>query len=136
MNLESAAPDYSQTDTVFQQNSLRRLKAQLSGRGVIPFVGAGMSIAFGFPTWSGFLRKLSGRLGLDCDSMLELGQFEEVATLVRNADVLLFREEIKNTFGADLAGDGSPRHAEQLPKLFPNTPVFTTNYDRVLTGDL
>jgi len=59
---------------------------------VFPFVGSGMSVPSGFPSWSGFLRKVceDSRLSPEAlEAYIEAGDFEEAASELRNGiDVL------------------------------------------------
>lgn len=100
---------------------------------VMPFVGAGMSAASGFPLWSKFLLRLcndSAALHAEVTDYLAQGLFEEAA------------QAVADLFGVDaLHGDieaqlGRPGYTVQgavqlLPHSFSNGCI-TTNLDNVL----
>lgn len=100
---------------------------------VLPFVGAGMSIASGFKPWGPFLISLLPDAPQLIDTVNELlaqAQYEEAAQLVHDeigADILA--EEIHSKLGShrvDIAGS-----VMLLPYLFKHE-VVTTNFDYVL----
>jgi hypothetical protein len=62
----------------------RLLGEQLASRiGVVPFVGAGLSIPSGMPGWANFLREEACAMGTECVTTIEAyircGEFEEAA---------------------------------------------------------
>ena len=85
------------------EDNLRHLVEQMkSGIGVIPFVGAGMSMPFGFPSWSGFLLDQAARAGQQdqIQVLLSTGKYEESAeVLLKARGYLAFNDAIDNTFG-------------------------------------
>jgi SIR2-like domain len=118
------------------QDNIRYLVDQMkSGVGVIPFVGAGMSIPFGLPSWSGFLLDQATRAGLQdrMQVLLSTGGYEEGAEeLLKARGYLAFNDAIDNTFGTRRLGNVRLRGAVSiLPQIAPG-PVITTNFDHVL----
>jgi hypothetical protein len=118
------------------EDNLRYLVDQMkSGIGVIPFVGAGMSIPFGFPSWSGFLLDQAIRAGLqdEIQILISSGRYEEGAEeLLKARGYLAFNDAIDNTFGTRRLGNIRLRGAVSiLPQIAPG-PVITTNFDHVL----
>lgn len=118
------------------ENYLPLLEEQLKGIGVIPFVGAGVSVPFGIPTWSNFLLKLAEKRGLadKIQERLTDGQFEEAAEdLLTEYGPRAFHDQIKAEFGNHkLVGKTFADDAvSSLPK-FAVGPVFTTNFDQIL----
>jgi hypothetical protein len=115
--------------------NLQFLREQLaSGVGVVPFVGAGFSAPFGYPTWSGFLLREAEKVNLrsKIEQELEVGRYEEAAEALLSArGYLAFHDAIRVTFGtlAEL-GRAPAAPVMLLPRL--TGPVITTNFDRVL----
>ncbi|HJP90907.1 MAG TPA: SIR2 family protein [Pyrinomonadaceae bacterium] len=118
--------------SLLDQDSLRTLKQQLRAKGVIPFVGAGLSVPFGFMAWTSFLKSVAGEYGQinQIEHMLCSSQYEEAAELLNQFSG--FVERVQDCFGHAPRRVGEPCSVEWLPKLFPEGPVFTTNYDHVL----
>lgn len=116
--------------------NLRRLLQDLkSPFGVVPFVGAGLSIPIGLPGWSEFLIRQARTAGIlkAVRRRLSEGGFEEAADLI-SAELGLraFYDAIEDAFG-DHNLDGRPLHG--AVRLIPNIsdgPVITTNFDHVL----
>lgn len=99
---------------------------------VVPFIGAGVSVAGGFPTWKNHLRQQGKTAGIDSsiiESHLAKGEFEAVIETIettRGPDV--FAQEIRDAFSKT----GSLEKITLLiSELFKDT-LITTNYDRLL----
>jgi hypothetical protein len=99
---------------------------------VVPFIGAGLSVTGGFPTWEAHLRSQGRTAGLDTaqvESRLASGEYEAVIAEIegkRGRDV--FIQEIRDVFGRT----GTITDATLLvTELFTDT-VITTNYDRLI----
>jgi hypothetical protein len=101
---------------------------------VIPFVGAGVSAACGFPTWSAFLAKLAAEHRYPkkkLSNLLAEGRFEDAASsLLTSVGEAAFLESFDRVFARDpdAARDGLAR---LIATMFRG-PVVTTNYDQVL----
>lgn len=104
-----------------------------SGR-VLPFVGAGMSIASGYRPWGAFLLSLladAPQIRAEVEALLARGEYEEAAQTAH--DTLgpgVFAEEIANQLGRHRRNMSGP--VCLLPSLF-DSEVLTTNFDYVLT---
>ena len=100
---------------------------------LVPFVGAGLSFDFGYPSWSGLLKALADRACLrpQIDSLLAEYQFEEAAEILAALPNLL-DDALRNTFDHDKLpkplGKGAVRHLVGIV----HGPVITTNFDGVL----
>lgn len=108
-----------------------------SGQGVVPWVGAGLGVPFGLPSWSGLLRVLGARCGVapEVETHLAAGEYEEAAECVeRSAGASSFHKRLEKVYGPnalqDRPLDGAVKH---LPAL-ARGPVVTTNFDRLLEG--
>ncbi|MEN6536591.1 MAG: tetratricopeptide repeat protein [Bryobacteraceae bacterium] len=102
---------------------------------LVPFVGAGLSIHMGFPSWTAFLIQLGVESGISAQvaKLVTAGAYEEAANVVEDAlGPSIFHRRVSQTFGqaksyaCDLNGA-----VKVLPELMPG-PVVTTNFDRVI----
>jgi hypothetical protein len=110
------------------------LCAAMHRRQVIPFVGSGMSVASGLPTWTGLLENIRGFTEVTAKHLVALlkdFKFEEAAEILsQGANARLFNERIEHELRLR---DGAPVKGavRLLPSLFPGV-VITTNLDRLL----
>jgi SIR2-like protein/TIR domain-containing protein len=117
-------------------DALTALRERLhGGAGVIPFVGAGISVPMGLPEWSAFLRTRAAQRGCgqEVEECLKLDRYEEAAgKLLKRATPPGFQSLVEKTFGDD-AWRGRPfsETLQLLPQLAKG-PVVTTNFDRVV----
>jgi hypothetical protein len=103
-------------------------------RGVVPFVGAGLSVPQKMPGWSQFLRAIAARHAADrpIGELLERGAYEEAADeLLRTAGALSFANSMQEAFGVHKVPQEIRGAARYLPAFAPG-PVVTTNFDKVL----
>jgi len=121
-------------DHWFQRNldHFEQMVQCLEAGNVVPFVGAGLSVAGGFPSWKGHLRQQGRTAGIDqthIEDLLANGQYETVIEEIENKrgrDV--FAQEIRDVFSR--TGDIT-NSTLRLSELFTDT-VITTNYDRLI----
>ncbi|MNN29743.1 hypothetical protein D3C81_1433600 [compost metagenome] len=99
---------------------------------VVPFIGAGISVGGGFPTWADHLRQQGRTAGIareQIEAWLAQGDYEQIVAHIEAAhgrDV--FSQEIRDVFGKR----GSIQEVTLLiSELFKDT-LITTNYDRLL----
>jgi hypothetical protein len=103
---------------------------------VIPFIGAGMSIASGFPGWRAFLESVRQEV-LDGDeiekftSLLDEGKYEDAAQYLADREVDYLQEKLNNKFGKELPFDKIEGVICRLPDFF-NGHIATTNYDLLI----
>jgi HEAT repeat protein len=111
------------------------VKQMQSPLGIIPYVGAGMSIPFGFPGWGEFLVSLANddTSRARVRARVTAGEFEEAAE-----DLLVligedaFQLTLEQTFGPGRLTTQRVRGAVgRLPQISAG-PVLTTNFDTVL----
>ncbi len=121
-------------DHWFELNEERfdQLVSCLLEESVVPFVGAGVSVAGGFDTWKDHLRKQGKTAGIDSSTIeahLAKGEFEtviETIEITRGPDV--FAQGIRDAFSKT----GSLEDITLLiSELFSDT-LITTYYDRLL----
>jgi tetratricopeptide (TPR) repeat protein len=111
------------------------LEALRCDAGLIPFVGAGLSRAFGFPEWGAFLRVQARAAGVEApiDARLSKGEYEEAAEDLQEAlGSLAFEDAIRRTFGSGSVKGELPDAAVRALPALATGPVLTTNFDRVL----
>ena len=126
----------------FERNQERfeQLEKCLIEHSVVPFVGAGLSVDGGFPSWKAHLKQQGRTSGIDAahvDELLENGQYEEVIEEIESKGYKdAFIQEIKDVFSkTGTLTDTTLR----LSELFTDT-LITTNYDHLIeqvydTGD-
>lgn len=99
---------------------------------VVPFVGAGLSMACGKPGWTEFLMQLAEAARVKkaaTAKRLSKGEFEEVAeNLLRRLGADWFDERVEAKFCSDHVPAGA---VSLLPAIFKSF-VITTNFDRIL----
>lgn len=127
---------YGEEDGVhwFERNEQRfdQLVACLAEQEVVPFVGAGISVGGGFPTWANHLRQQGRTAGIppeQVETWLAQGQYEKViAHIEQQHGRDVFAQEIRDVFGKrGRIQDITLRISE----LFSDT-LITTNYDSLL----
>lgn len=118
------------------KDHLKFLGDQLrSSQKVIPFVGAGLSKPFGYPTWREFLSQEATRAGIypQIQSRLRQAEYVEAAQdLLTACGRMDFDDTIRITYGSRQQQDFKLlAAASKLPSLTAG-PVITTNFDKVL----
>lgn len=117
------------------------LKNACRRNGIIPFVGAGLSVFCGYQSWPDVLRQLAGYV-------YDPGVRAGVEAMIQNGRLLLAAQEIQDNYPLALKmlpniidydkirRCGPDRLSASavfvLPHLFPRGLVMTTNFDRVL----
>jgi len=118
----------------YERNEQRfnQLIDRLESEMVVPFVGAGISVGCGFPTWANHLHQQGRTAGItkkQIEAWLTQGEFEQVIAhieQVHGRDV--FAQEIRDVFGKR----GSIQDITLLiSEIFKDT-LITTNYDQLL----
>lgn len=134
----TTAPDICDRLGCFSSNRdhLPLLEAQFSTRaGIVPFVGAGLSVSFGFPQWGSFLLELASEGGLikETTALLAAAQYEEAASmLMTRLQARRFQDLLAKRFGDHvLEGRQISGAVTELIHLPPG-PIITTNFDRVV----
>jgi NAD-dependent SIR2 family protein deacetylase len=131
---ESYLLKLSGNDHWFTRNLARfdQLLTCLEKGNVVPFLGAGISVAGGFPTWKDHLRQQGETAGIDSSHIKKLladGQYEIIISEIeekRGHEV--FTQEIRDAF----SHRGSiPDVVKRITELFSAT-IITTNYDGLI----
>lgn len=100
---------------------------------LVPFVGAGLSIPSGYPSWTAFLYQCCDESGIDESELTQLlrdGLYEEAAQLLHDDMTSpVFNELLDSTFDVEKSIEGAIHY---LPYIFNDKHVLTTNFDTVL----
>lgn len=109
------------------------LKQAVTRGFVIPFVGAGMSVATGLRSWTGYLLQLCEDANLSREEMeqrlIATGDYEgAIKDILEQIGVARFERDFDRDFSVPQTIEGP---VTLLPKLF-NRCAITTNFDRVL----
>jgi len=118
----------------FERNEHRfdQLVEYILDDSVVPFIGAGVSVGGGFPTWKNHLRQQGKTAGINPNTIedhLKKGEFETIIETIENTrGTDVFAQEIRDAFS-------KPGSLEDITlviaELFSDT-LITTNYDRLL----
>ncbi|MBK8974042.1 MAG: SIR2 family protein [Hahellaceae bacterium] len=121
-------------DHWFERNLSRfdQLVERIETGEVVPFVGAGLSVAGGFPSWSGHLKQQAKTAGLadaEVEELLALGLYEQVLERIENQlGVDVVTQEILDVFSKT---GTLTQTTLLLSELFRDT-IITTNYDKLI----
>jgi predicted ATPase len=105
-----------------------------SGIGVVPFVGAGLSVPYKFPQWGAFIRDLAKREGVvdEVQRRLDALEYEEAADLLQQRMHGRFQDFVAHYFGDQVLEGAEFRGTVNLLPHVAVGPVITTNFDRLL----
>jgi NAD-dependent SIR2 family protein deacetylase len=99
---------------------------------VVPFIGAGLSVESGFPTWKAHLIQQGRTCGLNADHVLDLLNNGHYETVVEEIEAIghgdAFIQEVKDVFSRT---GKITQTTLRLTELFTDT-LITTNYDHIL----
>ncbi len=111
------------------EHLIRTLKAG----NLVPFIGAGLSIPSGYPSWTAFLYQCCNESSIqeeELKALLDDGLYEEAAqSLYDDLTAPVFNELLETTFGKDNPIQGAVNY---LPFLFNDKHIITTNFDCVI----
>ena len=117
------------------RSSLDVLVAQVrSPMGIVPFVGAGLSVSFGFPSWPKFLTEAAAFHSAPEKVLAEIkeNRLIEAATLLYKDSSDRFQRLVEKWFGGPVGEEQVSTGAMSLLPLLARGPVITTNFDHVL----
>lgn len=128
--------DWIKSDPLNDRNLAYLFEQLENPLGVLPFVGAGVSVPLGFPGWTEFLKLEAARHGLKeaVAHQLERNEFEEAAEFLKNRiGSGEFEDALESAFGERKVPKEFPQDSAvvEITKLSVG-PVITTNFDRVL----
>lgn len=122
-------------DSHWYKKNLRRheqLLTYIAKGTVVPFIGAGLSVAGGFPTWKDHLRNQGKTAGLESslvEDNIKHGKFEDIIEKVETLrGKAVFQQEIRDEFSKK---GNTTTSLSFIAKLFSDT-LITTNYDRLI----
>jgi hypothetical protein len=137
------------TAWIEQQNartSPQIVQSLRSAMGVIPFLGAGTSVAFRYPQWGQFFeqlaqaaargeftarQKLTDQQRDEVIALAKGNKFEKAADILVKWDKDVFYRRVQEDFGRDPMLDNVPTPLTRLPLIAPG-PIITTNFDPVV----
>src|SRR5262245_25876513 len=111
------------------------LVAQLrSPVGVVPFVGARLSVPFGYPGWPEFLKEAAAfhHRPKEIFALVKRNHLIEAASLLYKPSPDRFQRLVEKSFGAPVAEEQVRKGPVSLLPLICKGPSITTNFDRVL----
>ena len=118
------------------EGAFRRLTEHYeSAISIVPFVGAGLSIPYGFPSWTMFLRDQARYAGVESEvnTFLDALKYEEAADVVESSiGKQAFADAIEDAFGDHHLEDKEFAGSVNLISEFASGPVITTNFDHLL----
>ncbi len=105
-----------------------------SPMGIVPFVGAGMSVDFGFPSWSKFLTDAAPLHPSPEKVLSQLAAGDPVgaATILFEESPERFQRLVVSYFGREVGPDEARGRPVGLLPMIASGPVITTNFDCVL----
>jgi len=120
-------------------NTLKELTALIKNNRIIPFVGAGMSIDI-YGSWGSALERIVdghiyGSAAKEVQSSIDSFHYEEAAEKISGLlGVTDFHDQLVTVFGASRITDVILKKmpVRYLPKIFKDSLVVTTNFDKVL----
>ena len=117
------------------KNAFDILVAQVrSPVGVVPFVGAGLSVPFGFPGWPKFLEQAAAfhRTPEKVLTLVKRNRLIEAAQLLYEPSPDRFQRLVEKWFGTPIADEQVRTGPVSVVPLICRGPTITTNFDRVL----
>lgn len=125
----------------FNSDVFESLSTQLNRNLIVPFVGAGLSVPI-YPSWSCTIKLLTTKLDQiqknEINAILESTADNKygiaVDKIIEYIPEIYLKRELLSIFTDEKINDDDLRKmtVRILPFLFPDAPVITTNYDRVL----
>ncbi|WP_286951511.1 MULTISPECIES: SIR2 family protein [Brevundimonas] len=106
---------------------LKEYPAALADGVGVMFVGAGMSMAAGYPSWATLLREIGEELGVSSRDIQDLAALAQWS-IQESGSATRVRNVIKEQIGAD---HDVPPTLEVIARL-PVQHIWTTNYDRLV----
>lgn len=101
---------------------------------IVPFVGAGLSLEFGYPGRTRFLKEAAPRFGLsaEVEACLAAGKLEEAAEAIAGVYKRGFDDYLREVFDERKLNRPLATGAVRYLTRIAHGPVLTTNFDHVL----
>lgn len=136
MNFE----DIMSYNSPYNLNNINSLIDDIQNNNIVPYIGAGMSVLFDgiYPTWGVFLEETFDGYCKDDDKEEFLSlDFENRADFLYNSiGKLSFSDHLTKVFGSQHLQVENDKFYNTssylLPKIFDNSLLITTNYDKVI----
>lgn len=106
---------------------LKEYSAALAEDTAAIFIGAGVSMAAGYPSWKALLQEIGEELGVDSGDVSDLAALAQWH-IRQSAGATKIRQVIRDEIGAELP---IPATVEVVARL-PVKHIWTTNYDRLV----
>jgi hypothetical protein len=106
---------------------LKEFSASLAQDTAALFVGAGASIAAGYPSWKDLLRDIGSELGVDSNDIADLAALAQWH-IMRSSGATKIRQVIQDEIGVE---HPIPSSLEVIARL-PLRHIWTTNYDTLI----
>lgn len=110
-----------------RKNFLRDFPEALADDAGAFFVGAGVSVGAGYPSWKGLLKDIGDELGVSSDDVADLAALAQWA-IRRRGNETQIRNVIKDQIGTE---HPIPETLRTIARL-PTRHIWTTNYDRLI----
>ena len=100
---------------------------------VVPFVGAGFSANYGYPTWITFLQEQAKAYNVEgVEAAIESKEYEKAASILKIKLGAGLKNVLTNTFGDHFYKNSNESpELEELTKVFSNF-ILTNNLDIVI----
>jgi hypothetical protein len=120
-------------DDFDNQGRFDQLARTFKSGNLVPFIGAGLSMPSGYPSWTTFLYQCCTESNIEVEKLTEMlndGLYEEAAQLLHDdMSSPVFNELLDTTFSNEKPIEGALHY---LPYLFQDKHVITTNFDSLL----
>lgn len=122
------------------REALRQLQQKYNAGLVSPFIGAGMSVPFGFPLWDQMLRQIAEDVGLIKNASF-IKHFPEnlpraASFLIKEASANHYQKSLRRIFASDTIAKDHGSTSKSICRILEmwnqRGPVFTTNFDPVI----
>lgn len=118
------------------KRNIDKLVQKINSReGVVPFIGAGLSAAYGYSDWRGFLLNLGRKWGVyeNVQKLLDQDEFEEASeVLIRTRTKEHFSDELVDNYSMKNVNYDDTEKATFYVPFISNSLVMTTNFDQLL----
>lgn len=105
---------------------------------IVPWIGAGVSVPYGYPSWTSFLKGLANGTEIEAEVGFQLagGDYEEAAELIHgHVGAQKFEDEFKRAFDRAPLPPPYPTPMREIARL-SSQMVVTTNYETVAKLEL